>query len=103
LVRRHPRDKGFGFVERCPEALHDGVRAQRLARHQQRFPPDFMFQLTGKEAGRLGITECDTFPPQFGRLPAVRAFTQEGVAMLSSVLNSERAVLVNTSPSCAPS
>ena len=75
-----------------------GVKAialrQQVKRNQQRFPPDFMFQLTGKEAGVL--VSQNVIPSRRslgGFLPYV--FTQEDVAMLSSVLNSQRAVLVN--------
>jgi hypothetical protein len=64
-----------------------------VKRHRDRFPPDFMFQLTGEEAGNLRY--------QFGtsswggRRHLPRAFTEQGVAMLSSVLHSKRAVMVN--------
>jgi len=64
-----------------------------VKRHRDRFPPDFMFQLTGEEAGNLRY--------QFGtsswggRRYFPQAFTEQGVAMLSSVLHSKRAVMVN--------
>jgi len=63
-------------------------------RNVKRFPNDFMFTLTMHEKDEV-VTNCDhlktlKFSPY---LPY--AFTQEGVAMLSSVLNSERAILVN--------
>ena len=67
-----------------------------VRRNAERFPVDFMFQLTNQEVRGL---IC-----QFGILKdAIRAgerfapfvFTQEGVAMLSSVLNSKRAIEVN--------
>ena len=75
-----------------------GVETKTLNRAVQRnldrFPPDFMFQLTGDEAEALRY--------QFGTLKRGQhfkylpfAFTQEGVAMLSSVLRSPRAVQVN--------
>ena len=67
-----------------------------VRRNLKRFPSDFMFQLTSKEYGALRF---QTGILKRGRhskyLPYV--FTQEGVAMLSSVLKSERAVLVNIS------
>jgi len=57
------------------------------------FPPDFMFQLTGEEAGNLrhqiGTSSWG------GRRYLPQAFTEQGVAMLSSVLHSKRAVMVN--------
>jgi hypothetical protein len=64
-----------------------------VKRNATRFPADFMFQLTAKEARNLkcqfGISSWG------GRRVSPRAFTEQGVAMLSSVLNSERAVKVN--------
>ena len=67
---------------------------QQVKRNQDRFPEDFMFQLTGQEAGIL--VSQNVIPSRQslgGYLPY--AFTQEGVAMLSSVLRSTRAVQVN--------
>jgi ORF6N domain len=65
-----------------------------VKRNTLRFPLDFMFKLTKAEYGALrcqfGILEER---PYARYLPYV--FTQEGVAMLSSVLHSERAVMVN--------
>lgn len=66
-----------------------------VKRNVKRFPVDFMFQLTTKEAATL---RCQIGTSKVGRggrryLPYV--FTEQGVAMLSSVLNSERAVMVN--------
>ncbi len=56
---------------------------------------DFMFQLT-KDEWRELITICDNLPEGVKFSPATPfAFTEQGVAMLSSVLNSERAVAVN--------
>jgi hypothetical protein len=67
---------------------------QAVRRNIKRFPEDFMFQLTEKEKQEV-VTICDHLQTlKFSyQLPYV--FTQEGVAMLSSVLNSERAVRVN--------
>ena len=67
---------------------------EAVKRNASRFPEDFMFQLTEAEKREV-IANCDhlknlKFSPQ---LPY--AFTEQGVAMLSSVLKSERAVLVN--------
>lgn len=65
-----------------------------VKRNIGRFPPDFMFQLTKDEAASLrfqfGSLEKDA---HFKYLPYV--FTEQGVAMLSGVLSSERAVEVN--------
>lgn len=69
---------------------------QQVKRNELRFPPDFMFQLTAKEADLLVLLKLNVIPSRRslgGSLPYV--FTQEGVAMLSSVLNSSRAVQVN--------
>lgn len=70
------------------------VLNQAVKRNDKRFPIDFMFKLTEDEK-RGVVTNCDhlsslKFSPY---LPYV--FTEQGVAMLSSVLNSERAILVN--------
>jgi hypothetical protein len=65
-----------------------------VARNRQRFPLDFMFQLSKEESDRLRF--------QIGTLERGRhskylpyVFTENGVAMLSSVLRSERAINVN--------
>ena len=60
-----------------------------------RFPEDFMFQLNEKEANTL-VSQFVIPSKKYlgGALPF--AFTEQGVAMLSSVLNSERAIEVNT-------
>ena len=77
-----------------------GVPTKRLneqvRRNEKRFPQDFMFQLSGEEAVSLR--------PHFATLKSGRGrprkympyvFTERGVAMLSTVLNSDRAVEVN--------
>ena len=53
-----------------------------------------MFRLTKKEKDEL-VTNCDRFQPLKHSSVSPRAFTEQGVAMLSSVLNSERAIEVN--------
>jgi len=63
-------------------------------RNRHRFPSDFMFQLTAEEAKRL-IFQFGISKRRGGRRHMPYAFTEQGVAMLSSVLNSERAVKVN--------
>ena len=64
-----------------------------VKRNAERFPTDFMFQLDAEEVANLkfqfGISSWG------GRRRRPYAFTEQGVAMLSSVLNSERAVKVN--------
>ncbi len=67
---------------------------QQVNRNVSRFPPDFMFRVSKKEAEMLVSQFVIPSRRSFGgALPYV--FTQEGVAMLSSVLRSERAVQVN--------
>jgi len=65
-----------------------------VKRNQGRFPGDFMFQLTDKETERL-IFQSGRSKGRGGRRHRPYAFTEQGLAMLSSVLNSERAVQVN--------
>ena len=69
---------------------------QAVSRNRNRFPADFMFRLTTKEAAALR-SQIVTLDKGRGRHAkyAPYAFTQEGVAMLSSVLRSRRAVEVN--------
>ena len=69
---------------------------QNVKRNIERFPDDFMFQLTTEEFGRLRSQSVISKPDgRGGRRRAPYAFTEQGVAMLSSVLRSRRAVLVN--------
>ena len=72
------------------------VLNQAVKRNQTRFPADFMFQLTPEEADRLR-SQIVTLKVGRGRYRKYRpyAFTEQGVAMLSSVLRSERAIQVN--------
>jgi hypothetical protein len=65
---------------------------QAVGRNRDRFPSDFMFELTREEIN--GISQVVTSSNlKFSR--RVTAFTEQGVAMLSSVLRSKRAVQVN--------
>ncbi len=65
-----------------------------LKRNPERFPPDFMFQLSRKEFANLRF-QMGTSSSYGGRRYLPHAFTQEGIAMLSGVLRSQRAVAVN--------
>jgi len=65
-----------------------------VKRNQSRFPGDFMFQLSEKETESL-IFQSGRSKGRGGRRHRPYAFTEQGVAMLSSVLNSERAAQVN--------
>jgi ORF6N domain-containing protein len=66
---------------------------QAVKRNRQRFPADFMFRLTDQEAQSLRSHVVTA--KWGGRRTAPYAFTEQGVAMLSSVLRSPRAVRVN--------
>ena len=66
-----------------------------VRRNLDRFPPDFMFQLTAGEHTALRIQFGTSNAGRGGRRYRPYAFTEQGVAMLSSVLNSKRAVAVN--------
>ena len=90
---------------------------ERVTRNKKRFPEDFMFRLTTEEAESLRlqfVTSNPNLRSQFaisrsdlrsqfatsssghgGRRYQPRAFTEQGVAMLSTVLNSEQAIEVN--------
>jgi hypothetical protein len=89
------RDKKVMLDEDLAE-LYD-VETRRLneqvKRNIDRFPEDFMFQLTKKEFDilkfQIGTSKWG------GRRKLPYAFTEQGVAMLSGVLNSERAIKVN--------
>ena len=73
-----------------------GALNRAVRRNTSRFPPDFMFQLTADEARILKCQIGISSSRHGGRRRSLPyAFTQQGVAMLSSVLRSERAVQVN--------
>ncbi len=65
-----------------------------VARNADRFPSDFMFQVTAAEADALR-SQPVTSKSRGGRRKPARVFTEQGVAMLSTVLNSPRAIGVN--------
>ena len=67
---------------------------QAMRRNKDRFPPDFAFQLTDQEFHSLR-SQFVTSNGRGGRRYRPYAFTEQGVAMLSSVLQSKRAVQVN--------
>jgi hypothetical protein len=87
------------------------VLNQAVKRNRERFPADFMFRLTADEARilrsqivtlRLKVPDIAADSPSDGRAPHGKhikylpyAFTEQGVAMLSSVLRSPRAIQVN--------
>jgi hypothetical protein len=73
-----------------------GALNQAVRRNRERFPADFMFQLTSAEVAELNLSQTvigsEKHRPT--RLPPY-AFTEQGVAMLSSVLRSKCAITVN--------
>jgi hypothetical protein len=71
------------------------VLNQAVKRNRERFPYDFMFQLTPDEMASTQAVGNQEPAPHGGRRHRSYAFTEQGIAMLSSVLNSERAVKVN--------
>lgn len=71
------------------------VLVQAVKRNQERFPEDFMFQLTQQEFSVLRSQSVTSNEGRGGRRTPPYAFTEQGVAMLSSVLNSPRAIAVN--------
>jgi hypothetical protein len=75
-----------------------GVETRRLKeqvrRNMKRFPEDFMFQLTWEET-RDSRSHFATLKRGRNVKYLPYAFTEQGIAMLSTVLNSERAILVN--------
>src|ERR1017187_7138160 len=68
---------------------------QAVRRNLERFPDDFMFRLTDGEAAVLRSQTVTSNEGRGGRRYNPYAFTEQGVAMLSSVLRSTRAVQVN--------
>jgi hypothetical protein len=94
------------FVARDRQVMLDedladlyGVETKRLIqqvkRNLKRFPGDFMFQLTKAEAEALRSQIATSNDGRGGRRYAPYVFTEQGVAMLSGVLRSDRAITVN--------
>ena len=81
--------------------VQPGVLMQAVKRNLLRFPSDFMFQLTVPEWESLksqfviSNSNSENNSKRGGARTAPYAFTEQGVAMLSSVLNSDRAIKVN--------
>ena len=65
---------------------------QAVRRNTERFPADFMFTLAREEIRNLSQI---VISPGFKNAPRVHVFTEQGVAMLSGLLNSPRAIAVN--------
>lgn len=73
------------------------VLNQAVRRNIKRFPEDFMFQLSREETEIWKSQIVITNKEKIGLRRRPYAFMQEGIAMLSGVLNSERAIQVNNS------
>jgi hypothetical protein len=71
------------------------VLVQQVRRNEKRFPADFMFQLSGQEFGDLKSQSVISSGGHGGRRKPPMVFTEQGIAMLSGVLRSERAIAVN--------
>ena len=69
------------------------VLNQAVKRNSDRLPEDFVFTLSREEIQRISQTVTSSASLKFSK--QVRAFTEQGVAMLSSVLRSDRAIRVN--------
>jgi hypothetical protein len=70
------------------------VLNQAVRRNKDRFPENFMFQLTKQERDEV-VTNCDHLADLRFSYQMPYAFTEQGVAMLSSVLRSKRAIQIN--------
>jgi hypothetical protein len=71
------------------------VLVQQVRRNEKRFPADFMFQLSAREFGDLKSQSVISSGGHGGRRKSPLVFTEHGIAMLSGVLRSERAIAVN--------
>lgn len=89
-VRNHRVMMDFHLAELYQ--VETRVLKQAVKRNLNRFPEDFMFELTKDEWVKV-ITNCDKFPVNLRHFPIPpMAFTEQGVAMLSSVLRSQTAI-----------
>ncbi len=71
------------------------VLNQAIKRNERRFPSDFMFQMTSEELSDWKSQNVISNKERMGLRKLPNVFTEQGVAMLSSVLNSETAIDVN--------
>jgi phage regulator Rha-like protein len=71
------------------------VLLQAVKRNISRFPEDFLFHLNNRELIRLRSQSVTSKSGRGGRRYLPYAFTEQGIAMLSSVLKSERSIKVN--------
>lgn len=68
---------------------------QQVRRNEKRFPADFMFQLSTREFSDLKSQSVISSGGHGGRRKPPLVFTEQGIAMLSGILRSERAIAVN--------
>lgn len=71
------------------------VLVQQVKRNKKRFPLDFMFQLSAEEFAHLKSRSVMSSGQHGGRRSRPLVFTEQGIAMLSGVLRSDRAIAVN--------
>ncbi len=93
VVRGHKVMLDSGLAELYE--VETKVLLQAVKRNIERFPEDFMFQLNDQEFMNLRSQIVTSSSGHGGRRYLPFVFTEQGVAMLSSVLNSARAVQVN--------
>lgn len=93
LIRGHKVMLDSGLAELY--GVKTEVLNQAVKRNHERFPEDFMFRLTTQETASLRSQFVISKEGRGGRRYLPYAFTEQGVAMLSGVLNSKRAVQVN--------
>jgi len=74
------------------------ILKQAVRRNKERFPDDFMFELSQEEFKNWRSQSVISNSDKMGLRYPPMAFTEQGVAMLSSVLNSKRAIQVNIYP-----
>jgi|ERR1035437_8720160 hypothetical protein len=67
---------------------------EQVKRNRSRFPEDFMFELTEREKAEL-VANCDRLNSLKHSIINPLVFTEQGVAMLSSVVHSEKAIRIN--------
>jgi hypothetical protein len=91
------RDKKV-MIDRDLAELYDvetRVLNQAVKRNEKRFPEDFMFQMSQEEMDDWKSQIVISNSEKMGLRKPPLVFTEQGVAMLSSVLNSDRAIMVN--------
>ncbi len=71
------------------------VLNQAIKRNIERFPKDFMFRLTAKEWKMMSSQIVMTYSKKRPNTALPHAFTEQGVAMLSGILNSDKAIAMN--------